>query len=157
MLQQLADLTLEVDGRYADDSELNFIDEFVDSLSARIATYEKIKDLEKEIIKKLEASLYERAPEVFAYNHKAAKAFCRRDAKIVLRQGACAMLTNDYERLRESLLLWQRTIMLAFQMEECNQIMFSELMPNILRDFLTEEEYALILPALQLNENVLAY
>ena len=154
MLKQLANLSLEVDGRYADDSELNFIDEFIDSFPDRIATYEKIKGLEKEILKKLKTCLSEEASEIPAYSSTSARVKCCRDAKVALRYSSIAMLTDDCERLRESFLLWQRTIMSAF---DCDPMMYSELMPNIIRDFLTEEEYALILPALQLNENVLAY
>lgn len=157
MLREITNLTLEVDGRYATDSELSFIDDYADSLAQRIETYQKIKDLEKEIIKTMEDGLYERNLDVFANNSPTAKSFCRRDAKLVLRHSACAMLTDDYDRLRESLLLWQRTIMLAFKMEECTQIMFSELMPTILSSLLTEEAYRLMEPALQLDENVLAY
>lgn len=157
MLKKLAELTVEADGRYATDAELQFIEQYADSLEQRISTYEKVREVEKDVIKEMETKLYQKLPDVFANNSETAKSFCRRDSKLVLRHSAMAMLTGDDDRLRESLLLWQRTIMLAFKMERCNQMIFSELMPAILRNLLTSEEFALIQPALQLNQTVLAY
>lgn len=158
MLQEMNRLALEADGEYATDDQLNFIDEYVQSLSLRIETYNKIREQEKEVVQQMQTGLYEKDADIFAHNTASrAEVFCRRDTMLVLRHSACAMLTDDYDRLRESLLLWQRTIMLAFKMEECTRIMFSELMPLILTNLLAQEEYALMKPALQLDENVLAY
>ena len=158
MLEEMNELALETDGQYATDEQLSFIDRYIESLPLRLETYKNMRDQEKEIVTQMQDKLYEKNVDVFINNTASrAKAFCRRDTSLVLRYSACAMLTDDYDRLRESLLLWQRTIMLAFKMEECNRIMFSELMPVIVASLLSEEEFKLIEPALQLNENVLAY
>ncbi len=74
----------------------------------------------------------------------------------MLRHSACAVLIDDCERLRESLLLWHRTIIFAFRIDDFARIMFLELMPSVLADLLTEKEYDLMKPSLQLSESVLA-
>ncbi len=156
MLTKLNQLTLETEGRYATDNELSFLDEYIDSLSVRIDTYQKIKDLETEIINQIQNDLHEINLDDVANHDLIDKSCCGRDAKIVLRHSACAVLIDDCERLRESLLLWHRTIIFAFRIDDFARIMFLELMPSVLADLLTEKEYDLMKPSLQLSESVLA-
>lgn len=53
MLTQLARLSLEVDGRYATDRELQFFEDYDRSLEQRLNAYHKIRNAEEKIIHKV--------------------------------------------------------------------------------------------------------
>ncbi len=59
MLTQFSKLSLDTDGRYATDSELKFIEDYLDSVDIRISTYEKIKSYEEEILQEVDAKMHE--------------------------------------------------------------------------------------------------
>lgn len=43
MLTQFSNLSVNTDGRYATDSELEFINDYLESMAMRVQTYEKIQ------------------------------------------------------------------------------------------------------------------
>ena len=155
MLKQLTKLTIETDGRYASDKELEFIQDYLDSLELRVSTYEKIRDKSEEVLDQTKAKMEQKSPNLFARGKKDLGSIWRRDVAIVLRCSVAAMLVNDLDWLRDSLLLWHRTIVSANKTNHISDATYS-MMPEVMKEFLTDEEIKLILPVLQLNQSILA-
>ena len=155
MLKQLARLSLEADGRYATDQELQFLKNYLQSVDQRISSYEKIRDAEEEIMNQVETKMRSIDPKLFFRGSQDLTEVCKRDRKHTLRCSAAAMLINDLDRLREGFLLWQRTIMHAFKDERPTQVHY-EVLPEIIRQYLTPKEAELIMPVLQLNQSILS-
>ena len=155
MLKQLARLNVEADGRYATDQELQFLKNYLQSVEQRISSYEKIRDAEEEIMDQVETKMRSIDPKLFFRGSQDLTAVCKRDRKITLRYSAAAMLINDLDRLREGYLLWQRTIMCAFKDERPTEVHY-EVLPEIIKQFLTAEEAELMMPVLQLDQSILS-
>ena len=156
MLKQLEQINMTTNGRYATTEELKFLKDYLDTVDVRLQVYQKIRDAETEIFDRLEAKIREIQPEIFASNSGDRSEVCRRDCQIVLRSACAALLIDDLERLKENILLWQRTIIKAFQLNALTEIIY-KFMPSIIQEFLTPQEFALIEPFLQLNQTILAY
>ncbi|WP_299416457.1 allophycocyanin [Acaryochloris sp. IP29b_bin.148] len=154
MLSQLKHLSIEADGRYATDADLNFLKSYIQSARQRISAYEKIRDAEATLMEQADTKLMEIDPQVFHKGSKDYRETCHRDRKNTLRYTATAMLFNDLDRLRDGLLLWQRTIVHAVKDEHASTLTWQE-MPEILREHLTAEEADLMMPALHLNQALL--
>lgn len=154
MLSQLKRLSLEADGRYATEAELAFLKSYFQTVRQRISGYEKIRDTEDLMMDEAEVQLTDVDAQVF---HKGARDYtdtCRRDRKNTLRYTATAMLFNDLDRLRDGLLLWQRTIVRAVKDEQASTMTWEQ-MPEVLRGHLSAEEADLMMPALHLNQALL--
>jgi hypothetical protein len=95
-------------------------------------------------------------PNIFMVNSKDVSPLYQRDTKSILRSAAAAILINDLDRLRESMLLWHRTIIKAVKVEQVAELAHKT-MPEIIQQFLTPQEFKLVMPALQLNQTVLTY
>ncbi|MEM8719148.1 MAG: allophycocyanin [Cyanobacteria bacterium P01_G01_bin.39] len=154
MLKQLESLSLNAEGRYATAQELKFIKDFVPTVDLRLSAYRKIRDAEDEIIEQLEIEMRRQQPAIFQTKSGDVSPLYQRDTKIVLRNASAAMLINDLDRLREDLLLWQKTITKAFQVRHI-LAMTHKIMPEIIEEFLTPEEFDLVKPVLQLNQAIL--
>ncbi len=125
MLTQLARLSVATDGRYATDGELQFLEDYLESVEQRIETYEKIRDNEEKIAHKTKMLAHlslgfegkadneiEKAQQgsveqyIADYEQLRQKMsasditqICSRDMAMVLRCGAAAMLIDDLDRL----------------------------------------------------------
>ena len=154
MLKQITKLTIEADGRYASDKELEFIQDYLDSVELRVSAYEKIRDKSEEILDKTKAKMEVKTPNLFARGKRDLGSIWRRDVAIVLRCSVAAMLVNDLDWIRDSLLLWHRTIVSANKTNHISDATYS-LMPEVMKEYLTDEEIKLILPVLQLNQSIL--
>lgn len=155
MLNQLNQLSLAAEGRYATEQELQLLKDYFPTVSVRLSAYQKLRDREAEIVEKLETRMREKQPNIFKIGSNDVTAMYQRDTKIVLRIAMAAMLIEDLDRLRENILLWQRTIVKAFQVQHIAALTHTT-MPEIVEQFLTLEEYAVIQPILILNQTVLA-
>ncbi len=155
MLNQLEQLSIEAEGRYATEQELRLLKNYFPTINLRLSAYQKIRDAEDSIIQKLEARMREKQPNIFQLGAKDVSSMYQRDTKIVLKIALAAMLIDDLDRLRENILLWQRTIVKAFQVKHIAAMAHST-MPEIIEQFLTPEEYAQVKPTLMLNMAVLA-
>lgn len=149
MLKQLGELTLEADGRYAEDYELDFIEDYLESLAIRMSAYIKIRDSAKEIIEAVRVGKAKRNPEFQDYYST-----CKRDLIDILRYSAAALLFDDIERLRTNMLLWFQTIARAFTFEDDNNDTY-EVLLEVMPQFLTSEEMKIALPIFELNRVVL--
>lgn len=155
MLTQLARLSLEVDGRYATDQELQFLEEYLDSVDLRIRTYEKIRDHEAEILPEVEAQMQalNQNNQLFVMGDYEIE-ICRRDRKNAVRYSSAAMLMDDLDRLREGILIWVQTIVRAIGWKRYVQNHYP-VIQEVIKQYLTPEEAELIMLALQLDHAIL--
>jgi hypothetical protein len=156
MLKQLSRVSSAADGRYATAAELQFLKDYFKTVENRVVVYEKIRAAEEEIIDLVEKKMRQLNPKIFTKGTQDISALYRRDTKIVLQTATAAMLIDDLDRLRDGLLLWHRTIIRAVGVENITQLAH-QVLPEIMKDFLSADELTLILPALQLNYSVLTY
>ena len=78
----------------------------------------------------------------------------RRDIGIVLRNTTAALLTNDLDRLRDRLLLWRQTILSSFKVQRISETSHRA-SQEVMRQYLTAEEMALLQLILALNSSLL--
>ena len=154
MLKQITKLIIEADGRYATDQELKFLRDYLDSVDIRISAYKKISEQSEEVLDLTKKKMDEEDSQLLIRGSNNLSTNWRRDVAIVLRCSVAAMLINDLDWLRDSLLLWHRTIVNANQTEHISEATYSA-MPQVMQEYLTDEEIKLILPVLQLNQSIL--
>ncbi len=148
MLQKLAQLGTQIEGRYATDLELEELEVYLASIGQRVCTYEKIATQSKNIISEVieKTMIQEELPKTNK---------CQSDLIIVLRACSAAMLINDLDRLREGFLLWLQTIVKAFKCTRYTQIEY-QILKEVITNILTEQEMAIMLPSLELAHTLLS-
>lgn len=154
MLNQLSRLSVEADGRYATSEELQFLKDYIQSLDLRLDAYEKISAAHAEIVNSVETQVRATNPDLFRKGNRDVTATCKRDRFDVLRYSAATVLSNDLDHLRESFLLWYRTIIRVFQDRQAAAISY-QVMLEVLKKHLTPQEVALISPVMGLNQVIL--
>lgn len=153
MLSQLARLSVEADGRYAAQSELQFLKDYFQSLNLRLSAYKKIQAAEKEIIRDVETKILSSNPTLFRLGSQDVTAKWRLDTVRVLRHSAAALLIDDRDRLRDRLLVWFQTILDSFQAKKSAEVTF-EIMQDVIQRYLTAEEASLFVPILEMNRTI---
>lgn len=155
MLSQLASLSVEVDGRFAAPSELQFLKDYFQSLNLRLSAYKKIQAAEKEIIRDVETKILSSNPTLFRFGSQDVTAKWRLDTVRVLRHSAAALLIDDRDRLRDRLLVWFKTILDSFQAQKSSEVTF-QIMQDVIQRYLTAEEASLFVPILEMNRTILS-
>lgn len=154
MLNHLARLSVEADGRYASSQELQCLKDYIQSLDLRVSAYKKIQAAEAEIINSVEAKMQATNPNLFRKGNRDVSHICKRDRIDVLRYSATALLSNDLDRLQQNFLLWYQTIIRAFQDGRAAGVSY-QIMQEVVKKYLTSEEAALLSPILGLNQVIL--
>ncbi|PIG94691.1 phycobilisome protein [Gloeocapsopsis sp. IPPAS B-1203] len=154
MLTQLSRLSVEADGRYATAEELQFINNYFQTFDWRLSAYEKITKAEAEILARTEAKMRDIDPSLFQNASGDFTPTWRKDIIQLLTFATATLLVDDQERLREGMLIWHATIAKSYKFERTCKITF-EVMPEVVKEFLTSEEAALFNPILTLNQIVL--
>lgn len=156
MLQQLTHLSIDADGRYATDAELQFLEDYLESAETRISAYEKIRDSEEKWIHHLKMRVRALNPQqvLFQRGKYDMTGIWERDVRMLMYCATAAMLINDLDRLREGTLIWHQTITKAQKVQHITRETFGIFM-KIIGQYLTPEETQYILPTLQLNQTVL--
>ena len=154
MLTQLTRLSTEADGRYAKLEEMQFLKSYFQSLDKRMSAYEKIRNSEVEIIDQTEAKMRTLDPSLFINAAGDFTQTWKKDIVQLLRYAAAALLFNDPDRLKEGLLLWHTTIAKSYKFDRTCKTTF-EVMPGVVKQYLTTEEAALFCPLLELNHIIL--
>lgn len=149
MLTQLSRLSVEADGRYGTAQELQFLKDYFESVATRVSAYEKIRDAEAEIIPRMEGEKRAADPTLFRLGERDITERCQRDLHRGLRYAATAMLFNDLDYLRENPLLWYKTIASSFGFAREIEITY-QIFPKLVKEYLTNEEAELLMPAFQL-------
>lgn len=155
MLNQLEKLKLELDGRYASDSELQFMTDYLASYSLRASAYRKIQEAERDIISQVYAKMQAIDPTCFTVGKEDVTGKCERDTLFVLRWSALALLLNDTQVLQERVLFWLQTILRSFHDHQRRCNLTYQIMQEVVRQYLTPEEAQLFCPILELNRNFL--
>lgn len=150
MIKELTDLTVKTDGRYASDQDLQFLTKYLEEAESRKKAYIKVRDQAAQIIDKLEEEKKKLNP-----NFEGWYSTCKRDFIDLLRYSAAAMLFDDLERLRNGMLVWFKTIVRAYNFDQDSDETYA-LLIGVMKFYLSEDELKYIIPALQLNQAVLA-
>ena len=154
MLSQMNRLSLETEGRYAADAELQFIADYVQSFPLRLQTYQKLQELEPVLIEQTYTKLKAIAPQHFQSTVGDLSVKWKRDTMRVLRYTATAVLMSDSNTVRERFLLWFQTIMRAFAAQpSCN--LTYQVMQEVTSQHLTPPQVILVNPVLEMNRRSL--
>ena len=154
MLQQIEQLCVQTDGRYATDAELIFFQDYLNTARLRFLLYQKMQKLEPQIIQKVLAELQTKEPGLLTINGQDLTAKWQRDTIRLLRYAATALLSGDAEVFEESLLMWFQTIMRSFQAERSCEATYRT-MDKVLREMLSPDEAALFCPLIEMSQTML--
>jgi hypothetical protein len=154
MLKKFGRLGLETDARFASDSELQFIQDYLEQADQKITAYEKVRNQEQAIIDSWQELKRQCPQDLFTQNGRDISEICHRDATNILRFSAAAMLLDDLDRLRDGFLIWYQTIAKSYQYKSYAQINY-RLVQTVIRQFLTPEEAMMIIPIFQLEQTIL--
>lgn len=157
MLSQLYRLDRQADGRYATDSELQFLAEYLQSYTVRLSAYCKLQSAEAQIMEQLQERLKQLDPQPLVWNDPGLQEKCQRDILFVLRYSAIALLLSDTELLQERVLFWLQTIMRSFKDHQRRCNLTYQVMQEVVRGHLTPSEADLFCPILELNRRFLGF
>lgn len=154
MLTQLTKLAQDCDGRYASDRELRFLSDYLEEIDQRIKTYEKIRNIEDKLVKETEVKVTSANANAFCKLGKDVSSICERDRKHTMRFLATALLFNEHDKLRHTL-LWQSIIMTAFRDQNPSNLTY-KMMGEVMKEEFDHEEMKLVNPALSLVQTMLS-
>ena len=150
MIQEIDQLCAQADGRYATDSELMFLQNYLKTARLRFALYQKLQQLEPQIIKSVLAQLKLEEPNALTVNGTDLTAKWQRDTVRLLRYAATALLTDDAELFEDKMLRWFQSIMRSFKADRSCEATY-RVMQSVLRENLTPAEAALFCPLIELS------
>ena len=154
MLKKLTRLSVKVEGRYATEDELQFVNDYLSSVDSRMSFYEKIRDAEPEIVDTTISKMRAKDENIFSKDSMNIDAICIRDMKIILKAMTTAILIDDLERLKDGLLLWHLTIMRAMNVRNISNLVYQTMLA-IVKDYLSSEEEKFVAPALQVSQTLI--
>lgn len=154
MLSQMNRLSLETEGRYATDVELQFVVDYVRSFAIRLHTYQKLQEIEPVLIEQTYTKMKTIAPQQFQSSSGDLSVKWKRDTMRVLRYTAAAVLVNSSDTLRERFLLWFQTIMRAFAAQHSCNLTY-QVMQEVTSQHLTPPQVMLVNPVLEMNRRSL--
>ncbi|GAB4376112.1 MAG: allophycocyanin subunit alpha [Elainellaceae cyanobacterium] len=154
MLSQLKHLIHIVDGRYASDTELLFLTDYIQSFELRLQTYLRMQELETTLIQQTYLRMRSINPALFNYGRADLSTKWRQDTIRVLRYTAITILVDDPDTLKEQLLFWFQTVMRAFEAQSTCDVTYQTLQ-NLVKQYLTPPQAELVCPILELNRQIL--
>lgn len=154
MLSEFKNLSVSVDGRYANDSELQFIEDYMYSYKLRLDTYKKLQSLEPKIVDEVRSRLELFDSKLLKRGDRDMAVKWKQDTVRVLRYSATALLLDDTELLQERFLFWFQTIMRAFGTQRSCDATYT-VMQEVIKQYLSPAEIDLITPILELNRSAL--
>jgi hypothetical protein len=154
MLSKLQQLGTNADGRYASDTELQFMDTYINSFDSRVEAYLRIKEVEKEIVETVLKKLRTSHPKLLLPKGEDLQGKWKQDTLRVLRHSAMTVLLDDPEHLRQQFLYWFQTIMQAFGAQEVCNITYL-IMQDVVKDLLPKNVSDLLCPILEINRDLL--
>jgi hypothetical protein len=154
MIKQMEQLCIDADSRYANDAELQFLEEYLKTARLRFNLYQKIQKLEPSLIQRGLMQIQAQDPNFLKMGNTDLTAKWQRDTVRVIRYGAAALLSDDPDLFKERMLLWFATIMQSFQVEQSCEVTY-QAMQAIFREALTPVEAALFCPFLEMSRQTL--
>ncbi|MEM7771807.1 MAG: phycobilisome protein [Cyanobacteria bacterium P01_A01_bin.37] len=150
MLKAFHNLSVQAEGRYATDAELQFAVDYTNSYTLRLALYQKLQRLEKPFIEQVYQQLNASEPSLFRTGKKNLAAKWKRDTMRVLKYSALALLLDDTEIHQERFLFWFQTIMRSFGAQRSCDATYTALQ-QVAMQKLSDVEAAMFCPILELN------
>jgi hypothetical protein len=151
MLSQLENLSREVDGCYASDLELQFIEDYVQSFGLRLQTYQRLQELQPTLLKQVYLKMQSQQSAGFTgQNDQELIEQCYRDLVYCLQLTAAAVLFNDPERLEKQLRLLPRMMMQPPEQDRLFHQVYGFLQ-ELVPQHLTTAQADLVCPILRLN------
>ncbi len=154
MLSQMEKLSLRVDGRYATDEELKFLEDYVHSYTLRLQTYQKLQTLEATLVQQTQNKVATIDPQSFRGGQPEVVAKWKMDTVRVLRYSALALLLDDLDTLSDRFLFWFQTIMRAFNTQKSCHVTY-EVMQTVAKQHLSATQASLFCPILEANRRIL--
>ena len=158
MLKQLSQLTIQADGRYACTEELEFLREYIGSAKSRVKTYQHTREVRGDIAIETSLQLQEHDENIFIVEGKDHRDKFQRDQEISLRYTASTILSGDIERLKQTLLLWLRTIINSSKPPKCRETtgLTCRIKSKIILSKLNPDCHQFVKPALALSQALLS-
>ncbi len=100
---------LEADGRYLDTQELNPLEQFIQTYTTRLETYQQLREHSDKLVLQSLRKLAQTYPELVQQHGGR----CKYDMEEVLRYMALAILRDDEILFKEKVMIWLDTILLA--------------------------------------------
>lgn len=147
MLSQIEALVREVDGRYATDAELIFLQNYLQTARLRFSTYQKMQKAEPEIIRQVKQKLKATNPQLLRRGKVDLSPKWQRDTVRVFRHCVHALLVADEQGLEENFLLWFQSVMRSFKAQKSCDVTY-KVMQDVVRQYLTPQEAELFCPIL---------
>ncbi|MBE7383949.1 MAG: phycobilisome protein [Leptolyngbya sp. SIO1E4] len=154
MLQQLEQLCVNTEGRYATDAELMFFQDYLKTARLRFSLYQKIQKLEPKLVQAVLMQLKQAHPDLLVAGGVDMTAKWQRDTIRVLRYAAITLLTDDPDVFKDRMLIWFQTIMKSFKAERSCQETY-KVMQAVVKQALTPEEAELFCPFLEMSRTIL--
>jgi Phycobilisome protein len=105
----LEDHILEADGRYLDPQELFPLEQYLQSYSTRLTTYQQLRDQSDKLVLAALRKLAQAHPDLIQTHGQR----CKYDMTEVLRYIALSILRDDEVFFKEQMMSWLDTILLA--------------------------------------------
>ena len=107
----LEEKIIAADGAYLDGQALRSFEQFVQSYSTRLATYQDLRDKSQNLVLQALRKLAQSHPEVIQKHGQR----CQYDMTEVLRYIALSVLRDDEVFFKEQMMAWLDTILLAYK------------------------------------------
>ncbi len=130
---------LQADGRYFNDVELQTLEHYQQTFSLRLQTYNLLGQHADHLI-------METLRQMLAVDRQAIQTHgetCKRDMTYVLRSVALAILKDDEEGYKQTLILWMQNIMAALNKESQSSRAY-RLMQDVVKQTMPTESAALV-------------
>lgn len=108
---ELEQRVLDADGRYLDAQELYPLEQYIQSYSTRLHTYQQLRDNSEKIVIHALRKMAQTYPELIQQHGQR----CKYDMSEVLRYIALSILRDDETFFKEQMTVWLDTILLAYK------------------------------------------
>ena len=154
MLSQLDQLCRATEDRFAQDQELEFLEDYVQSFQLRKKLYGKLRAAENKLVQEVYNQMLAKDSSLLQSGNQDVSSKWKADTLRVIRYIAHAILMNDMETYRQRFLLWFQTIMKAFGTQSSCRATY-EIMDQVLKGALSQDEYTIAAPFLEVTKETL--
>lgn len=150
MHPQIETLFDEAESRYLKPEELGLLNQYVDSLPARLTAYHTLRDRELDIMQPVADQLQKELPQEKIENLERAI----KNALLTLRYCAMGMLLNDEAFVRDRLISWLGGTMSLYNNQSINTVLY-RLVHQRLTEVLSGQAISLLTPHLSAAQTLL--
>lgn len=150
MHQQIEAIFDEAESRYLKPEELSILSKYVDSLPQRLEAYRQLRDRELEVMQQVADQLQAEMPQEKVETLERSL----KNALLMLRYCAMAMLLNDESFVQERLLSWLGRTVQTYNTQAVDRTLY-RLLNQRLSQSLSSDQINLLKPSLLLAQNSL--